>query len=291
VQTQVRLAKKNFDKLKMDVCQKVDLLGASRCNLLSHMLATYQTTLLHFWEKTSHTMAAIHESFKGYQPYEFTTLKSLQDPMKKLVEKEEKKKITQQESTDAAVQEPSQLISLEEENQRKESSSFKTEDGKSILSALDKSATHTAGSGPIDELLDMKPEEGACLGPVAGTPEPEGADKDDLLLLSEIFNASSLEEGEFSKEWAAVFGDGQVKEPAAPTMALGEPDPKPQTASGFLPSQLLDQNMKDLQASLQEPAKAASDLTAWFSLFADLDPLSNPDAVGKTDKEHELLNA
>lgn len=91
----------------------------------------------------------------------------------------------------------------------------------------------------------------ACLGPVAGTPEPEGADKDDLLLLSEIFNASSLEEGEFSKEWAAVFGDGQVKEPAAPTMALGEPDPKPQTGSGFLPSQLLDQNMKDLQASLQ----------------------------------------
>lgn len=40
-----------------------------------------------------------------------------------------------------------------------------------------------------------------------------------------------------------------------------------------------------------EPVKAASDLTAWFSLFADLDPLSNPDAVGKTDKEHELLNA
>uniref|UniRef100_A0A7N5J936 Islet cell autoantigen 1 n=2 Tax=Ailuropoda melanoleuca TaxID=9646 RepID=A0A7N5J936_AILME len=285
VQTQVRLAKKSFDKLKMDVCQKVDLLGASRCNLLSHMLATYQTTLLHFWEKTSHTMAAIHESFKGYQPYEFTTLKSLQDPMKKLIEKEERKKITQQESAEATVEEPSQLISLEDENQHKESSSFKT-----------------------------------CLGPMAGTPDPEGADKDDLLLLSEIFNASSLDEGEFSKEWAAVFGDDQLKE-ATPTVAPAEPDPRPQTGSGFLPSQLLDQNMKDLQASLQgwsesnvsppptpwpapqasspndnspamkEPTKAASDLTAWFSLFADLDPLSNPDAVGKTDKEHELLNA
>ncbi|KAM5255393.1 islet cell autoantigen 1 isoform 5-T5 [Ctenodactylus gundi] len=268
VQTQVRLAKKNFDKLKMDVCQKVDLLGASRCNLLSHMLATYQTTLLHFWEKTSHTMAAIHESFKGYQPYEFTTLKSLQDPMKKLAEKKEQKKITQQDSTEATGQEPSQLISLEDENQCKESSSFKK---------------------PMDELLDIKPEE-ACLGPVAGTPEPDGADKDDLMLLSEIFSASSLEEGEFSKEWAAVFGDSRLKEPA-PAGALGEPDPKPQAGSGFLPSQLLDQNIKDLQASLQEPAKAASDLAAWFSLFADLDPLSNPDAVGKTDKEHELLNA
>lgn len=90
----------------------------------------------------------------------------------------------------------------------------------------------------------------ACLGPTSGTPEPEGADKDDLLLLSEIFSASSLEEGEFSKEWAAVFGDDQLKEPA-PTVAPGEPDPKPQTGSRFLPSQLLDQNMKDLQASLQ----------------------------------------
>ncbi|XP_007942265.1 islet cell autoantigen 1 [Orycteropus afer afer] len=290
VQTQVRLAKKNFDKLKMDVCQKVDLLGASRCNLLSHMLATYQTTLLHFWEKTSHTMAAIHESFKGYQPYEFTTLKSLQDPMKKLVEREGRKKITQQESSEAEAEEPNQLISLADENQSKESSSFKTEDGKSILPAFDKNATHNACSGPIDELLDTKPEEGACLGPVVGTTEPEGADKDDLLLLSEIFSASSLEEGEFSKEWAAVFGDGRLKEPA-PAVAPGDPDPKSQAGSGFLPSQLLDQNMKDLQASLQEPTKAASDLTAWFSLFADLDPLSNPDAVGKTDKEHELLNA
>ncbi|KAM5303775.1 islet cell autoantigen 1 isoform 2-T2 [Glossophaga mutica] len=316
VQAQVRLAKKSFDKLKMDVCQKVDLLGASRCNLLSHMLATYQTTLLHFWEKTSHTMAAIHESFKGYQPYEFTTLKSLQDPMKKLVEKEERKKLTQQGSAEATAEEPSQLISLEEENQRKESSIFKTEEDKRVLSALDKSSTHNICS---DELLNMKLEEGACLGPMAETTELEGADKDDLLLLNEIFNASSLEEGEFSKEWAAVFGDSQLKEPA-PAVAPGEPDPKPQTGSGFLPSQLLDQNMKDLKASLQgwsernvcpptawpapkarrpndhspvvkEPAKAASDLTAWFSLFADLDPLSNPDAVGKTDKEHELLNA
>lgn len=101
-----------------------------------------------------------------------------------------------------------------------------------------------------DDLFCVLSLPSACLGPMAGNPEPEGADKDDLLLLSEIFNASSLEEGEFSKEWAAVFGDDQLKEPA-PTVAPGEPDPKPQTGSRFLPSQLLDQNMKDLQASLQ----------------------------------------
>lgn len=40
-----------------------------------------------------------------------------------------------------------------------------------------------------------------------------------------------------------------------------------------------------------ETAEASKDLSAWFNLFADLDPLSNPDAVGKTGSEHELHNA
>lgn len=50
-------------------------------------------------------------------------------------------------------------------------------------------------------------------------------------------------------------------------------------------------NSDGVYFTIPEPAKNPKDLTAWFSLFADLDPLSNPDAVGKTDKEHELLNA
>lgn len=154
--------------------------------------------------------------------------------------------------------------------------------------------------------------------------ESESSDKDDMVLLNEILNASSLEEGEFSKEWTAVFG--QVTDLAMNSSA-GDGDNTSavaSTPSGYLPSQLLDQNMNDLQSSLHgwaansasplsipqpaqkpnslnvnanktpmkgEPTRNPKDLTAWFSLFADLDPLSNPDAVGKTDKEHELLNA
>ncbi|XP_027540559.1 islet cell autoantigen 1 isoform X3 [Neopelma chrysocephalum] len=299
VQAQVRHAKLNFDKLKTDVCQKVDLLGASRCNLLSHVLTTYQTTLLHFWEKTSHTMAAIHESFKGYQPYEFTMLKSLQDPVNKLTEKAEKEDL-QIESTNSVEDQQSQLISLEEESHTKESNY----------------------SGAIDDLLDLQPEENASKEQFVRSLEPEPGDKDDMVLLNEILNASSLDEGEFSKEWTAVFG--QV---ADLTMNSSTRDGENTSSSvvpapsGYLPSQLLDQNMNDLQSSLhgwaansvsppsrpqpaphslnvndsktpvKESTKNPKDLTAWFSLFADLDPLSNPDAVGKTDKEHELLNA
>ncbi|XP_074124632.1 islet cell autoantigen 1 isoform X3 [Sminthopsis crassicaudata] len=338
VQAQVRHAKLNFDQLKNDVCQKVDLLGASRCNLLSHILTTYQTTLLHFWEKTSHTMAAIHESFKGYQPYEFTMLKSLQDPVNKLIENAEKKEESQQESSESEdSQQPDSLISLDVENPDQKSA-FLTEDEKDSFSTLEGQCNHVqcSGSRAIEELLDLKPADTVgdsgshgqkqwrlltqCSGP--GASESEVTEKDDMQLLNEILNASSLDEGDFSKEWTAVFGDQQSLEPTA-TAAPGEPEPGPPASSSFLPSQLLDKNMHDLQSSLQgwrespggppsiwkaagtpkpmsqssslapvkEPEKNSRDLTAWFSLFADLDPLSNPDAVGKTDKEHELLNA
>ncbi|XP_071791493.1 islet cell autoantigen 1-like isoform X2 [Asterias amurensis] len=84
VQAQVRTTKLKFDKLKNDVCQKIDLLGASRCNLFSHTLATYQNTLLHYWEKTSRTMSAVQEGFRGYQHYEFNMLKELSETSKQL---------------------------------------------------------------------------------------------------------------------------------------------------------------------------------------------------------------
>lgn len=100
VQAQVRGTKGQFEKLKNDVCQKVDMLGASRCNMLSHSLcnyqvrlsppplvsppgspktvclrSTFQTALLHFWEKTAHTMSGIQTAFQGHVQYQFTTLK------------------------------------------------------------------------------------------------------------------------------------------------------------------------------------------------------------------------
>ncbi|KAH9498609.1 Islet cell autoantigen 1 [Bulinus truncatus] len=84
VQSQVRKTKSRFDKLKLDVMQKVDLLAASRCNMFSHVLANYQTMLLHYWEKTSRTMSAVAESFKGYQYYEFNMLRELTETSKKL---------------------------------------------------------------------------------------------------------------------------------------------------------------------------------------------------------------
>jgi hypothetical protein len=56
-------------------------------NMYSHVLAAYQKTLLVFWAKTSKTMSAVAESFKGYQYYEFTVIKDLAEPSRLLAEK------------------------------------------------------------------------------------------------------------------------------------------------------------------------------------------------------------
>uniref|UniRef100_A0A8C1WV15 Islet cell autoantigen 1 n=1 Tax=Cyprinus carpio TaxID=7962 RepID=A0A8C1WV15_CYPCA len=269
VQTQVRHTKTGFDKLKNDVCQKVDLLGASRCNLLSHVLTAYQTTLLHFWEKTSHTMAAIHESFKGCQTHEASALGGSDQAAQKKVKKKTKAKAEDEETSQNTEE---TLISVEEET---------------LSSNLMKTGNDDTFSG--------------------------GQEKDGLSLLNEILGSSSLEDRGFSQEWREVFGEDDPTGGSRAETQLPEEEP-----AFFLPSKLLDQNMKDLQSTVsgwtlaipqnipenscvasQISSKSAvkgkydttKDLSAWFNLFADLDPLSNPDAIGRTDEEHKLLNA
>ena len=88
VQAAVRRKKAKFDKRKLDVLQKVDVLAASRCNLFSQvgccvvdgksrlqLLANYQAAIVSFWERTSTAHNTVSENFKETQQYEFTILK------------------------------------------------------------------------------------------------------------------------------------------------------------------------------------------------------------------------
>ncbi|MCJ8745454.1 hypothetical protein PDJAM_G00130380 [Pangasius djambal] len=287
VQAQVRLTKTGFDKLKNDVCQKVDLLGASRCNLLSHVLTNYQTTLLHFWEKTSHTMAAIHESFKGCQPHRLSAQKENKGSdlgAKKRTKKKTKMK-SEEEGASPAVEDT--LISIDDEDLNKD--------------------TNQSGGG----------EEPPC-----GVGAQE---KDGLSVLTEILSSSSVEDGDFSREWRDVFGEDESVDGGTSAVTDAQPEEEEEeeeaAASFFLPSQLLDQNIHNLQSAVsgwimgnsqsspgpsdqtaganqitskptaRDTSESVKDRSAWFNLFADLDPLTNPDAVGRTDEEHELFSA
>ncbi|XP_068446435.1 islet cell autoantigen 1-like isoform X3 [Clinocottus analis] len=294
VQTQVRGTKSQFEKLKNDVCQKVDMLGASRCNMLSNSLCTYQTTLLQFWEKTAHAMSGIQEAFRGHVPYQFTTLKDLRDPLEELTDAqkhEEKKERPRQSNTDS-------LVSLDDDDQPSGSAP-------------------RSGGGLGTEEDDGEPGDMAflkdLLSPGPGAVDEFSREWQDAFGLFDAPNAPPPNTGTAGAVPAGGVPEGGVPEGGVPAV---RPLSSPPSPTGFLPSQLLDHSLsstgwstppmfqapplqpppEQAQSAQPAPSEAANaapggskDMSAWFNLFADLDPLSNPDAIGRSPEE--LLNA
>ncbi|XP_055768025.1 islet cell autoantigen 1-like protein isoform X3 [Salvelinus fontinalis] len=293
VQSQVRGSKDLFEKLKNDVCQKIDMLGASRCNMLSHSLCTYQITLLQFWERTADVMSGIHESFKGLVPYQFTTLKDLRDPLEQLTDLE-----NQDQNKEKAIKSNS-LVSLDEE--KPSESAF---------------GGDLSGSALLQQGLRV------------GDKEEEDRETGDMAFLKDLLSPGPMEADEFSREWQGTFGCLEFSDAVphtAPTPSLVPPPPtgaacppsQSPSPTGFLPSQLLDHSLSSTgwatppmfqapplqspvsgqvqsakggpKSTANVPKGAPRDMSAWFNLFADLDPLSNPDAIGRS--EDEILNA
>ncbi|KAL4840895.1 hypothetical protein H8958_013209 [Nasalis larvatus] len=296
VQMQVRNSKASFDKLKMDVCQKVDLLGASRCNMLSHSLTTYQRTLLGFWEKTARMMSQIHEACIGFHPYDFVALKQLQDTPSKLTEDNKYEQIggflTEQLNKLVLSDEEASFEREQANEDHKEKYSQMREFGAPQFS----NSENVAKDLPVDSL--------------------EGEDfEKEFSFLNNLLSSGSSSTSEFTQECQTAFGSPSAsltsQEPSMGSEPLAH-------SSRFLPSQLFDlgfhaagafnswvsQEESELRLShtdnqpvpsqspkklTRSPNNGNQDMSAWFNLFADLDPLSNPDAIGHSDDE--LLNA
>ncbi|KAM8722747.1 islet cell autoantigen 1-like isoform 1-T1 [Acanthopagrus schlegelii] len=370
VQAQVRGTKGQFEKLKNDVCQKVDMLGASRCNMLSHSLCTYQTTLLQFWEKTAHAMSGIQEAFQGHVPYQFTTLKDLRDPLEELTDlqkQDDKKEKALQSHTDNLVSldddkpsgsnpdadaahssdGPSQTNDSAHQNTPKPAPALCDLRGLSACSDDDLMLMACKLPAPADsplrpQLLPPQPNEPWGFGsfqsgfsqlPATGGPshtagiglgpEEEDGERGDMAFLKDLLSPGPGASDEFSREWQDAFG--LFEPPGAPPSSAGteisgpaaaRPPSNPPSPTGFLPSHLLDHSLSSTgwatppmfqapplqpppgQSQSAQPASSSAvnaapagskDMSAWFNLFADLDPLSNPDAIGRS--ADELLNA
>ncbi|CAB3407346.1 unnamed protein product [Caenorhabditis bovis] len=76
-QATVKTNKERLDRLKTDTLQKVDLLSASRSNLLSYVLTHYQNELYEYYEKTAKAYEALSENISCYNNYEFEVLSHL----------------------------------------------------------------------------------------------------------------------------------------------------------------------------------------------------------------------
>lgn len=337
VQAQVKRKKAKFDKNKLDCLQKVDLLVASRCNLFSQLMANYQNCLLHFWDKTSSAHNTVAENFKGYQHYEFTILKDLSEPSKKLAEltagptNNEKKEAEPPEQAQEAILQD-ELISLE--------------DDKEVRSEMERILLKDSPEGEekLPSLFDEVPPSLAPPPPPASNLQNNAAKSgqqsvDQFLTeltgesLDDILSGGSVPEESFSFQWQKTFGKntidsiGESLGTVVPEGQMVGLDGSLQGSKQVLPSQLLESQMQDnLLGSKTSPGATLSGLgqtagmplnasafptkskndagqkgnaamssqktkkgqggdkkSAWFSLFADLDPLSNPDAVGKPE--------
>uniref|UniRef100_A0A3P8SPN2 Islet cell autoantigen 1-like n=1 Tax=Amphiprion percula TaxID=161767 RepID=A0A3P8SPN2_AMPPE len=351
VQAQVRGTKSQFEKLKNDVCQKVDMLGASRCNMLSHSLCTYQTTLLQFWEKTAHAMSEIHEAFQGHVPYQFTTLKVFQTVLIVFLFLPEN---TDCNTTGVYVwlvaahsgldRLYNPLISVHQSATTPTPALHSlrglsvSSDDDLMLMACDPPLPPPTTNALLQPQPSLQPHlfapeqkladftfpllSGGPPHPAGLRPEDEDSERSDMAFLKDLLSPGSGAGDEFSREWQDAFGMFDPPSvPLASTGAVGGgasagPPSNPPSPTGFLPSQLLDhslsstgwatppmfqapplqpppgpnQSAQPAPSSTTNAAQGGSkDMSAWFNLFADLDPLSNPDAIGRS--ADELLNA
>lgn len=67
-----------------------------------------------------------------------------------------------------------------------------------------------------------------------------------MALLNEILGGLSVDEGDFSQEWTEAFGETEEGTSAASTRPTEAQDKE----NFFLPSQLLDQSLNNLQSSI-----------------------------------------
>uniref|UniRef100_A0A915Q069 AH domain-containing protein n=1 Tax=Setaria digitata TaxID=48799 RepID=A0A915Q069_9BILA len=79
-QSVVRRNKEKLDSLKLDTLQKVDLLVASRYNLFSQLLESYQKLLYNYYEQTTLAYEKIYDFVSSRKHYEFEVLTDLIEP-------------------------------------------------------------------------------------------------------------------------------------------------------------------------------------------------------------------
>lgn len=355
VQKEVRINKEKFDHRKWAVCQKIDLLSASRSNLFSNTLAPYQNELLNFWERTAKNMAAVLESFKGYQHYEFKLLKDL-NPIQLSEDSETTADLSG--IKDEGDDRRDALIDFDNRDEEFDENPF--EDAMDAL-GLDDDNTAQNDAGSVQQSKD------ADLLGIANNDSTPGGNDDEVDLWNDILD-DRQDGGDFENQWKSAFGDfvsaNPLEEQPPPSNSEAEKDilsflkpsgknqqpVAPSTtddSKGFMPSHLLDmhfmrptgpvppqqmpmppayntlsnlppvnpssfyspqqplQQMPTFHASgstfqptmpqagasvsnQQNPSKQSSKGKAdWYNLFAELDPLQNPDALGKKEKTDE----
>ncbi|CAF3600484.1 unnamed protein product [Adineta steineri] len=302
--------------------------------MYSHVLATYQKTLLAFWAKTSKTMSAVAESFKGYQYYEFTVIKDLAEPSRLLAEmnsssfteknieknEEEDEKIAKQDTeddqtlidiTDSSIQEQkittdstepvNALLDISDDqldNQLLELEKLTIIDKATTTAANTSTTSNPSENGDnLVDLFDSSIEHDKLFADLLSPLSSETTNNNNNNnnnLNSDLLDIN--ENNSFESNWAAAFGNisnqqqpQQLFQTSTNSGALNN-----NNNNNFLPSSLLSELLTSsnktvkptIPSSTDSKPKATTGKSAdkqnWLDLFAELDPIQNPDAIGKS---------
>lgn len=246
-QRQVRESKKLFDKLTLDVLQKIDLLAAARCNMFSHVLSNYQGSFITFTTKVSQTLLATADTMNSAPQYEFCILKELSQNLSDCEPKE-----------NIFTQDKDQMLFFQDEykdnsdNGTKNTIPPKTNDETDNVPSLEKDAKPGTSMNLIDTNLEFEQAgaEPGIFSDLAGL----SLDCGDMPTNFSAFMPSQLLQSSSTCLQSAIMPTGGNNN-QLPT------SPQP----------------KDSKPNLPSTAPKKNDKAAWFKLFAELDPLANPD--------------
>ncbi|XP_059470963.1 islet cell autoantigen 1 [Neocloeon triangulifer] len=266
VQIQVRTSKQGFDKQKIVCLQKVDLLAAARCNMFSHALILYQSSLLKFAEMACKAFSNVAKTIKDYQPYEFNVVKELRDESLKLAEETEG--------------------GLEEVGEEAQEALDKTENEMFLFGDDFKEFQRAKPIDDDEALLDI----GASSTCADQSPTTEALLKD-LFAPDESATASG-----FSAEWQAAFGNqpdvsqesslltGLNFDNYLPSKMLENwpKDGTPEELAPLCPETPSSETSKDKSRLPKKSKMSSNDMSAWLNVFSELDPLANPDSMNSS---------
>ena len=253
-------------------------------NMYSHVLAAYQKALLVFWAKSSKTMSAIAESFKGYQYYEFTVIKDLAEPSRLLAERHSSAFTEKSKSADELEENPKSdetLIELEQSNDPVNAlidiSDAQLDDQLLELEKLttieQNEAPKTTPSNSIsgENLVDLLEHEKLFSEILSPLPTTNNSLDNDLLGLNT--NSSETTQNNFLP--SSLLSELLTSMNKTPSNSVAPP--------------LLQSTQTKPKVNNSQTTKP-TDKTNWLDLFAELDPIQNPDAIGKVQSDEADRN-
>ncbi|KFB42219.1 AGAP006627-PA-like protein [Anopheles sinensis] len=317
-QRHVKGAKTKFDKYTLDCLEKIDLLAAARCNMFSHALVGYQNAILQFAKKTDETYKNTLKSLAKDPHYNFSILKELTQANPDEEEKEECPQDASKENHDQA--DDDQMLffkdeykdDVEPQAQKQKSSKEKilkdvALEIDSLLSGVPDLSAATAGAaehknapeGSAVDLLGLSLDDE--FSDFMSTPAP--------FLPSTLLTNCSLINPGLDFDTTMPLADRTPlflqDEQTSPAEAAGVGGAKSSEKASDIFSSLLNSFSKQSTASTPASGKVTSeeknsrisktttkDLSGWYQLFAELDPLSNPDAIpSKSDAPQNSMSA